>query len=79
MNHHQHERHLDAARRHLTLAAHALLTPSTEGKADAILFAGLALLDLAKSDPEERALESVIATCERARTADARRKKDEGK
>lgn len=65
--HHEHERHLGAARRHLTLALHELLTPTVDGKSNALLFASMALLDIAKSDPSEKALGQVITVCERAK------------
>lgn len=58
----ENERHVEAARRALVLAQHALLTPTREGIAEAILHGCLAVLEMARADPEQKSLSLLVAS-----------------
>jgi hypothetical protein len=60
---------LGQAQRCAITALNALLVPTAHGKADAMLYLGLAMLRIAESDPDERAL-NVAEECLRT-VADA--------
>lgn len=61
----EHDHHVDQALRCLIQASEALLTPTSDGKASALIYSGLALLHIAKADPDQKAANLVLPLLEK--------------